>query len=88
MAIVWISRQEAANRLGMSTQYVDARRRDGSLRSQKLGKRAVRICAEDVDTLLGRRTDWDAHIQQIVDAAPPLTDEQRTRLARLLRAVA
>lgn len=83
MAIEWISRQEAANRLGMSTQFVDARRRDGSLRSQKLGKRTVRVCAEDVDTLLGR-TDWDRCIQQIVDAAPPLTDEQRTRLAALL----
>lgn len=27
------------------------------------------------------------HIRRVVDAAPPLTDEQRTRLAELLRPV-
>lgn len=30
------------------------------------------------------RTTVDAHIRALVDAAPPLTDEQRNRLAALL----
>jgi len=34
---------------------------------------------------MGYETDLDAYIQQLVDAAPPLTAEQRDTLALLLR---
>lgn len=30
---------------------------------------------------------WTAHVERLVKEAPPLTDEQRTRLAELLRPI-
>lgn len=35
-----------------------------------------------------RQAQLDRHIQKIIDAAPPLTPEQRDRLAVLLRGAA
>lgn len=34
---------------------------------------------------LRRAAEYQAHIRRIVDAAPPLTDEQRERIAAILR---
>jgi hypothetical protein len=49
---------------------------------QQLERRAVRA-AQDT----ARRSAADAYIQRIVDAAPPLSPEQRDYLALLLRPV-
>lgn len=32
-----------------------------------------------------RALKWERHIRALIDAAPPLTEEQRTRLAALLQ---
>lgn len=42
--------------------------------------RAARV----VRTALARRDALDAHIEAVVDAAPPLTDHQTARLRELL----
>ena len=38
-----------------------------------------------VEREMKRRAKWQTHIQNIVNSAPPLTPEQRDRLAILLR---
>ncbi len=66
----------------------EARRRRGHLAS--LHARADRV---PVEAIADARRDYAAqvledHIRRVVDAAPPLTPEQRDRLALLLRPTA
>jgi len=63
----------------------------GELPAAKVG-RIYRIRQQDIEAFLaGRRSDepdvtaLEEHIQKVLSQAPPLTDEQRTRLAELLR---
>ncbi len=49
----------------------------------------IRHRPDDPDTLDAaasfRRERWEARVRQVVDEAPPLTNEQRDRLAALLQ---
>jgi hypothetical protein len=59
----------------------------GLKRAIRAGERSAE-CPELVDAQRDLRTVKTAeYIRRIVDAAPPLTAEQRTRLAELLRPV-
>jgi len=53
-----------------------------------LASRTHRLGPDHPDTLSARRDflaeRLELHIQQVIDAAPPLTSEQRTALASLL----
>lgn len=51
----WITRQQAAEMIGVSTQTIDARRHDGSLPYRKTG-RLVRLRRTDVEALLQPET--------------------------------
>lgn len=51
MTETWITRHQAATKLGVSVQFIDARRRDGTLHSQKFG-RLVRIKTSDLEAML------------------------------------
>ena len=48
-------------------------------------QRIADVLAQRVEQLRPVRTPVDEHIKKLVDAAPPLSESQRARLATLLR---
>lgn len=56
----WISRQEAADLLAVSTQTIDRYRHEGALPSRKIGTRTVRIRRDHVLALLQPPADTTA----------------------------
>lgn len=92
-ARVWLSPDEAATVLGVTTKTLRTRIAAGELPAYRFGPRLVRIDRADLDAL-GDRVPANAesaadalaeHIARVVAAAPPLAAGQRDRLARLLR---
>jgi excisionase family DNA binding protein len=84
-----LSRSEAAQALGISTFTLDRRIKDGTIHAVKFG-RTIRVPVEAIDKLLAgiaHDDPVDSWVDRVLATAPPLTDEQRTRLAELLRPV-
>jgi excisionase family DNA binding protein len=87
-----LSRRQAAEALGVSTWTIDRRIEDRTLQAVRFG-RTIRIPIEEIENLLagskepGTNDPVDAWVERVLATAPPLTDEQRTRLAELLRPV-
>ncbi|GAA1276896.1 hypothetical protein GCM10009589_34180 [Arthrobacter pascens] len=77
--------REAAEYLRVTPETVRRRVRSGDIPACKLGQRAVRIRRADLDNIIAPATDLEAHIAGVVAAAPPLSPEQRDRLAMLFR---
>lgn len=78
---------QAAKMCGVSQQTISRRIKSGDLRAYRIGPRAIRISPRDLRQLA---TPTDAqqreqYIQRLLEAAPPLTQEQRDRLALLFR---
>lgn len=53
--MVWITRQQAAERLGISLPTLDGLIRRGQLPASKVGPRIVRIDERDIDAYLAAR---------------------------------
>lgn len=80
--------REVAELLRVSPETVRRRVRAGDLPACKLSQRAIRIRRADLDAISATAPDvsaLEAHIAKIVAAAPPLSPEQRDRLAVLFR---
>lgn len=82
---------EFAHRTHRHQQSVYRACRRGEIPSYKIGK-SVRIRREDADNLRTPRTPDDTpasdpHLQHLLDTAPPLSQEQRVKLAELLAPV-
>jgi excisionase family DNA binding protein len=83
------TRREAAGLLKINPRHLDSLIADGEIPAVRLG-RAVRIPKPAIDKLLSTTTlvppdNVAEYIEQVLAVAPPLTDEQRSRLAELLR---
>ena len=80
---------EAAAQYGVTEKTIQRRIVSGELRAYRLrSKGPFRIDQEDLDKLLKPVTTGDsteAYIDRLVAAAPTLTDDQRSRIAALLR---
>lgn len=48
----WLNQKQAAEHLGVSIDTIRRRIRDGSLPAYRLGKRAIRIRATDLDAVV------------------------------------
>lgn len=83
-----VSVADAARELGTDHTFLRRRIKDGRLPAVQLhGSRLIRIRRADLDALktpIGE-TSTDAWVEKLLAQAPPLSDEQRNRLAELLR---
>lgn len=86
-----MTRREVAQKLNVSVRHVDRTMENGELPYFKVGA-SVRFRPADVAAFIEKRMNAHAvagdvadRIAELVASAPPLTDEQRTRLAELLR---
>jgi hypothetical protein len=81
----------------MSVPGVHKGIREGFIPCYRLGKRSIRIPLSFLEQLqrggnleaareqLHRGANVEAVIERLIDAAPPLTDDQRSRISALLR---
>lgn len=79
---------EAAEILRVAPETVRRRVRDGSLPACRLGTRSIRIRSTDVQGLATPAAAPDAleaRIARLIADAPPLTDDQCSRIAMLVR---
>lgn len=83
-----------AAQLGLNQRTIRRAVADGRLGHLRVG-RCLRFRQDHVDAFVAARTvevpaadAYADHIARLVEAAPPLTDAQRQRLAALLRPVA
>lgn len=79
---------QAAEYLNCSIETIRRRIRLGQLSACRTGPRLIRIKRYDLDAHAAPiartpATDLEEHIRRVVDAAPVLSNEQRTRLAAL-----
>lgn len=87
-----VDRREAARLLKCSYWQIIQLTNDGRVPSYRCG-RLVRIRLVDLEEFMAnggcatRPDAVDAWVARVLASAPPLTDEQRTRLAELLRPV-
>ena len=89
-----ITKRAAAERAACSVKTIHRLIADGTLVAYRVGARGVRIDPDELDATLrerphGLHADRDklsAYIAGVVATAPPLTPEQRDRIANLLRA--
>lgn len=80
--------REAAAILRVAPETVRRRVRDGSLPACRLGTRSIRIRTTDVRgfaTPAPAPEALEARIAQLIADAPPLTDDQCSRIAMLVR---
>jgi excisionase family DNA binding protein len=84
----WLTQQQVAAALKVTVPTVRSKIDRGELPAYRFGPRVVRVRRSDVEKLLTPipvHPKLQAAIQKSLDEAPPLTDEQRTRIAALLR---
>lgn len=80
--------REAAQLLRVGPETIRRRIRDGSLPACHLGTRAIRIRSKDLQGLAAPvpvAEPLEARIAQLIAEAPPLTDDQCSRIAMLVR---
>lgn len=90
--------QQVAEILQVTVTTVRTRITRGELRACRIGPRALRIRRSDFERILtpidsatpeptaSKRVDQlESYIEKVLSQAPPLNDEQRNRLAELLR---
>jgi excisionase family DNA binding protein len=95
-----VSVHQLAKVLGVHNNTAYKLLTDGEIPSFRVGKRRLRVLVCDVQEFIAKRRDSaptnaaasepdavDAWVDRMLATAPPLTDEQRTRLAELLRPV-
>jgi excisionase family DNA binding protein len=82
-----ITQQQVANVLKVTVATVRSMIDRGELRAYRVGPRAVRIRRSDLKSILSpiEATSLAEHVKRVVAQAPPLTDEQRDRIAAILR---
>jgi len=76
---------EAAARCGVSPDTVRRRVRTGKLVGYRIGRR-LRVDLDEAETAFRpvATVDTAEHIRRLVEAAPPLTPEQRAKITQLL----
>jgi excisionase family DNA binding protein len=92
-----LTQQQAAELLKVTVPTVRSMIDRAELRAYRAGPRAVRIRRSDLDSILTpiesdsatpamtEAARLENYIEKVLSKAPPLSDEQRTRLAELLR---
>lgn len=75
-----ISRAQYRKAMNVSMSSVDRGIKDGTIPHIRVGPRLIRIPISAVET-----PDVDSYVDLILAQAPKLTDEQRTKLAELLK---
>ncbi|WP_082970369.1 helix-turn-helix domain-containing protein [Mycobacterium sp. E2989] len=81
------TRRDAADALNINVRHLDSLIAEGEIPAVRLGK-SVRIPQWVIDRLVQPTPTPDSvadYIEQVLAVAPPLSDEQRARLAELLR---
>lgn len=85
--------REAAEHHGVHHNTIRRRIADGTLTAYRFGPRIVRVDLDELAEAFHPAHDRDArgeevaqHVARVIADAPPLTDEQRERIASLLRA--
>jgi excisionase family DNA binding protein len=89
----WVSVNDVADYLGVSTRTIFKMVEDGRLNAYRNGSQIIRLDLDDVDAAMQPRTEdadlaalkLENYIAKTLAAAPPLNDEQRNRIAALLR---
>lgn len=90
-----ITKQAAAERASCSVKTIQRLIAAGTLPAYKVGARGVRIDVDELDAALRQHparscsaagSSLAEHVARVVAAAPPLSPEQRDRIAALLRA--
>jgi excisionase family DNA binding protein len=86
-----ISIREVCDRFGLSDKTIRRKIKDGTLVAYRCGERLIKLDADQVEGVLlrpvGGRSDEtiQSAVATVVAAAPPLTAEQRDRIAAILR---
>lgn len=75
--------KEFAQRFRQTEQAVYRKCRRGEIPSYKIGG-SIRIRREDAEAIRQPRQTSTEYIRELIDSAPPLTQEQRAKLAELL----
>jgi excisionase family DNA binding protein len=86
----FISIREVCDEYGLSDKTVRRKIKTGELDAYRCGPRLIKLDPDQVHAQLlkpvtATERAVDAAIERIVAAAPPLTDDQRNRIAALLR---
>lgn len=84
----YASLAEAASYARIHPKTLRRRIDAGELTGYRLGSRILRVDLDEVDAMLQPNAKTAEHISKLVDTFPPLTDEQRDRLAVLLNGTA
>lgn len=83
--------RDVCDRYGLSDKTVRRKIKSGQLTAYKVGERKIVLDANQVEAALMRPAndgnDTASYIAKVLVEAPPLSDEQRCRLAELLRPV-
>ena len=77
----YLTYTEFAERFGVSLAYVKRHVADGDIPAIRIGS-VVRIPASVLDAM-----EHEAFVGSLLEQAPPLTDEQRCKLAEILKPV-
>ena len=84
-----LTQQQVAQLLKVTVPTVRSKIESGELPAYRLGLRVVRIRRSDLDQILtpmSAAAKLQAAVRKSVGEAPPLTPDQRERIASLLRA--
>lgn len=83
-----VSTETAAVYAGCSRSTIVRRLRSGELTEHRFGPRTIRVDLNELDNLasikLANASEIDGYISDLVSGWPPLTAEQKERLALLL----
>lgn len=88
-----ITVRDVCQRYGLSDKTIRRKIKTGELKAFRCGPRLLKLDADAVEAVLLRPADAEPHdpiaayVDKILAERPPLSDEQRTRLAELLRPV-
>ncbi|KAA9134842.1 helix-turn-helix domain-containing protein [Microbacterium caowuchunii] len=78
----WGTVQEAAAQLRVDPRTIRRQIAAGKIRAVQLGPKVIRV---DMDSLVPPADPLAAHVAALVADAPPLTPEQRDKIAAILR---
>lgn len=94
----YVKSHEAAAYIGVTPRTIRKMVADGRITAYRNGSRILRVDLNELDAAMTRvrrpqpaaetlETRAAEYIRKLLDQAPPLTDDQRTRLAELLAPV-
>jgi excisionase family DNA binding protein len=84
-----ITIRDVCDRYGLSDKTIRRKIKTGQLTAYRVGERLIKLDANQVEAALlrpaGVTNNIESYVAEVLAEAPPLTDEQRCRLAELLR---